>query len=230
MRTELGAHRRRLSFVVSEQLKIKRAQLYERSGSARFSTPALYDLDKEVAQRLPAMGTFLEIGANDGYSQSNTYYLERILGWRGILIEPVPYLYRMCRRHRTNSTCFHAACVADDSTSIEIVDRTLETVALGLAHREDESRRLAARPGHTTTVPAARLTDLIDRSPLDHITFMSVDVEGAELAVFDGLDWARHAPDWLLVETDQLDEVIAATPGMVLEAQLSFHDYLLRRE
>ena len=230
MRSDWRSQLRRLSFVTSELLKIARARLFEWCGSQRYSAPALYGLDRAVAERLPRSGTFLEIGANDGYSQSNTYYLERVLGWPGILIEPVPYLYRMCRQHRTNSTCFQAACLADDRTSIEIVDRTLETVALGLGGAQAESERLAVRGGRTRSVPAARISELIDRSPIDAITFMSIDVEGAELAVLGGLDWSRHAPDWLLVETDDIDAVLGIAPGYALEDKLTHHDYLLRRD
>jgi hypothetical protein len=59
---------------------------------------------------------------------------------------------------------------------------------------------------------------------------MSVDVEGAEFSVLAGLDWDRHHPDWLLVETDYPERLAGACPGMTMEAQLTFHDYLLRNE
>ena len=35
-------------------------------------------------------GTFLEFGARDGVEHSNTFTLEKVLGWRGILIEASP--------------------------------------------------------------------------------------------------------------------------------------------
>jgi hypothetical protein len=35
-------------------------------------------------------GTFVEIGALDGITFSNTFYFERCQGWRGILIEASP--------------------------------------------------------------------------------------------------------------------------------------------
>ena len=61
-------------------------------GSDRYSWPALNRLDRQAVGRLPRMGTFLEVGGNDGYSQSNTYYLEKHRAWHGILIEPLPSL------------------------------------------------------------------------------------------------------------------------------------------
>ena len=35
-------------------------------------------------------GTFVKIGGNDGLSTTNTYHLERCLGWQGLLIEGHP--------------------------------------------------------------------------------------------------------------------------------------------
>src|SRR4051812_36881077 len=45
---------------------------------------ALYDMDRKLAKYLDFRGgTFIEAGANDGIAQSNTYYLEKHLGWTG---------------------------------------------------------------------------------------------------------------------------------------------------
>ncbi len=61
--------------------------LYEAAGNPRFSRPALYDPDVKLARYLNFRdGIFVELGANDGFTQSNTYHLEKFLGWRGLLI------------------------------------------------------------------------------------------------------------------------------------------------
>jgi hypothetical protein len=49
------------------------------------------------------------------------------------------------------------------------------------------------------------------------------------VAVLGGLNWDRHAPGWMLVETDDIGAVLACSPVMALIEQFSFHDYLLRR-
>ena len=69
-----------------QRIRVAQARLFEAFGSKRYSSPGLRGLDQKVFQYLPTEpGVFLEIGANDGFSQSNTYYLERVLGWRGVL-------------------------------------------------------------------------------------------------------------------------------------------------
>src|SRR5687767_12961971 len=48
--------------------------------------------DIYVAHRLgsPRDGFFVEFGATNGVDLSNTHYLENVLGWNGILAEPLP--------------------------------------------------------------------------------------------------------------------------------------------
>ena len=38
-------------------------------------------------------GVFLEVGALDGETRSNTLYMERFLNWPGLLIEPAPLIF-----------------------------------------------------------------------------------------------------------------------------------------
>jgi FkbM family methyltransferase len=222
----------RIPVVLRRSVKIARARAAEVVNSERFSKPALNRLDDQMLSRLPATGTFLEIGANDGYSQSNTYYLERRRGWSGILIEPNPKLYRLCRRVRPRSQCFNFACVdTSDIKSITLATNSNDLMAVtrGLQDRDDESARISG--GTEITVPATLLSSLIDRSGESSIDFMSVDVEGAEAAVLGGLDLARHTPRWLLVETkypQKIDELLAG--HMTRVDQLSHHDYLWASE
>ncbi len=59
-----------------------------------------------------ARGVFVEMGALDGFDKSNTYALERCLGWDGVLIEAEAANFeRLSRRNpgRRNATMLHAA-------------------------------------------------------------------------------------------------------------------------
>ena len=48
-------------------------------------------------------GYFLDIGAHDGWGDSNTWYLEEKLGWSGICLEPGIQEYLQCKSLRKNS-------------------------------------------------------------------------------------------------------------------------------
>ncbi|MGQ0845817.1 MAG: FkbM family methyltransferase [Sporichthyaceae bacterium] len=211
-------------------VKILRAEGARRLGSERFSWPALHNLDRTMRARLPRTGVFLEIGANDGYSYSNTYYLEKHDGWRGILIEPLPSMFKLCRAHRRNSFCFNMACVGPyGPLEITLLDKGLMAVSLELIDKQNDARRLE-HGGRQIRVPTATMSDLIDRSGLGCPDFISVDVEGAELQVLEGLDLARHCPRFLLVETYSPAAVNDLLYGRMKEVdRLSHHDYLFER-
>ena len=54
----------------------------------------LNKLDKKVLKYLNYnRGFFVELGANDGISQSNTLHFEKYKNWKGILIEPIKFKY-----------------------------------------------------------------------------------------------------------------------------------------
>ena len=38
-------------------------------------------------------GVFVDIGAHNGISLSNSYFFEKELGWNGVCIEPMPEVY-----------------------------------------------------------------------------------------------------------------------------------------
>ncbi len=60
-------------------------------------------------------GYFVELGANDGVTQSNSLHFEKFRGWRGLLVEPTPHNFIKCRKNRAaRSAVFCAACVSFD--------------------------------------------------------------------------------------------------------------------
>jgi hypothetical protein len=76
---------------LTRKLKRKRFnQLIQiRSKFKKFS--GLNKIDKDLIKYIKYKnGFYIELGANDGISQSNTLFLEKYKNWSGILIEPNP--------------------------------------------------------------------------------------------------------------------------------------------
>jgi len=60
---------------------------------------SINNLDKKLLKYLNFKdGFYIECGANDGVNQSNTWYFEKNLNWRGILIEPNKQIFEELKK------------------------------------------------------------------------------------------------------------------------------------
>jgi FkbM family methyltransferase len=218
-------------------LKRHRRLLAERLGSDRYSHPALDELDRRLEAYLPAWpGTFVEAGANDGYRQSNTYYLERFKGWTGLLVEPVPTLAALARRDRPRSEVVNAALVASDypASMISVRSAGLVSSVEGTAGWANESLgEVLDGASHLVDVPARSLSSLLDEFEVHQVDFLCLDVEGYEEQVLAGLDLERHAPRVMLLESfsaaAQRRVEAWLTTRYVLAEQMTDRDWLYTR-
>ncbi len=186
----------------------RRRGLFEAFGSQRYSRPALHGMDTILGELLPADGgVFFEAGAHDGYTQSNTYYLERHRGFRGILVEAIPELHAKAQARRRNSHVVHAALVgpkqAGTTVTIQFGDLMSQLGDDG-AHAEGGLRN-AGREGYAVQVPGRTLSQVIDEAGAGVPDVLFLDIEGHELQALRGLDLTRHAPRLLVIEMLDLD-------------------------
>ena len=65
------------------------------------------DLDFFLKPSFRTAGFYVELGANDGITQSNSKRLELFFGWKGILIEPEPNNYSKLTRNRSKRNSFY---------------------------------------------------------------------------------------------------------------------------
>ena len=181
-------------------------------------------------------GVFIEAGAHDGWTGSNTYWLEASMGWRGILIEPVPGLCEACRKERPQAKIFNGALVAKDygKPTIEIecsglVSSVKESPML------DESREIAreyygAETRPTVLVPALTLDTCIKLSSFTQIDFLSLDVEGFEAQALLGVDLNKWRIPYLLIECNDEDAVRTVLgERYAIDRRIAPRDILFRR-
>ena len=92
-------------------------------------------------------GRFVEIGARDGIKNSFTLYLEKALGWKGLLIEPWPHLFYKCRKTRKQSQVLNVAVVDQwlKDSFIE-VRGTPPKASIKRTIRKESTERLAGKP------------------------------------------------------------------------------------
>lgn len=145
-------------------------------------------------------GTFVDVGAADALTSSQTYDLERA-GWSGVLIEPRPDCAEDLRRQR-RVPVFQVACSSPERAGTTM---TLH-LAGGHSSLNDEFVLAGLKPEGAITVAVRTLDDvLIEANITAPIDLVSIDVEGHEVDVLMGFDLQRWRPRLLVIEDHVLN-------------------------
>lgn len=160
---------------------------------------AVFKPDREVALvreffRDTPKGFFVEVGANDPKKDSQSFHLEEA-GWQGILVEPLPELASELRRVR-KARVFEVACSSPDRAG-----QTMTLHVAGPFSSFDPHLAVTGmRADRTVDVKVDTLDHVLALGGAKQIDLMSVDVEGHELEVLSGFDFARWQPRLILLE------------------------------
>ena len=183
-------------------------------------TPFLsqYGQDMVVAELLPQRnGTFLDIGAFDGMSFSNSFYLEKHLGWTGVCVEPNPVQFGRLQECRS-CHCEQAAVVARATDEMEFTILAGEGAMLSglcsVASGEKTSRieRMMAE-GRThmekVRVSCRTVPEILGNASLTKVDFISLDIEGGELEIVKALDFDEMGTSVIAVEANNNSRELA---------------------
>lgn len=141
---------------------------------------------------------YVEVGASHPFEDSLTAALSAE-GWRGILIEPDPASAEQLRAARPRDVVVAAAAHSRPGV-VAWVDQGER--GRGTVQAESAPVPEAAGLG-TVSVPAVRLTDLLCDVRPENIHFLSIDVEGHEQHVLQGLDLQQWRPWVVCVEATE---------------------------
>ncbi|KAI9033217.1 hypothetical protein DFJ74DRAFT_651220, partial [Hyaloraphidium curvatum] len=156
--------------------------------------------DNLFSKTLPAdyEGTFLEIGAVDGFGFSNTRFYEHYLNWRGLLFDAFPnsnlaYEAKKSGRPRSRyfamSICGLSPFWDGQKASIKFLNRSSgSAVATALEEGYSSSKFLDVwhpDPARRTTVSVGcmPMQSILEMTGILDIDLFSLDVEGGELMI-----------------------------------------------
>lgn len=159
-------------------------------------------------------GIFIDIGAYDGITFSNTYFLEKNLDWKGICIEPLPSIYKRLSESRT-CTCVNA-CISDFNgvadfmcvEGIEVLSGLVdgyEKDHLTRVNREVEEKSAIKK---IIKVKCLDFNTLVSSHDIAKIDYLSIDVEGNELRILKSIDFKCFNIRMLSVENNGHSNVI----------------------
>ncbi|MDN3506587.1 MAG: FkbM family methyltransferase [Simkaniaceae bacterium] len=162
-------------------------------------------------------GVFVDIGANDGVTYSNTLFFENDLGWTGICIEPLPEVFVQLERNRT-CKCIEG-CIGPNNTKApflhvqgpsEMLSGLVENYVPEHLQRIEEEIDLYGGGKEEILVDSYNLNGLLFAEGIDHVDFLSLDTEGGELQILQSIDFDQVQIDVITVENNYADPEFAA--------------------
>jgi FkbM family methyltransferase len=195
-------------------------KLRERGYASQFGQDVV--LDAILRGLGVSRGFFVDVGAHDGTTGSNTVFFERGGGWEGICIEPLPGPFEKLKANRSALALNCAIGEREgnaDFISVKGYAEMLSGLELELDRRhrariEDEVARHGGNR-ETARVAVRRLDGILADHDVRRIDLLSVDVEGAELAVLRSFDFSAVAVLSLTIENNYDDDRVARYLGEV---------------
>lgn len=147
-------------------------------------------------------GYFVEFGATNGLTMSNTHVLEHHHGWKGILAEPNPDYHERLGRER-NCLISHKCVYSETGKTLDFI-----VTEKGLYSRiaeinpQDHIGAGGLRDAHRTIpVETISLEGLLDehKAPAE-IDYMSVDTEGSEYEILRNFNFEKRRIKTLTIE------------------------------
>jgi FkbM family methyltransferase len=173
-------------------------------------------------------GFFVELGAGDGRTHSNTLTLERDYRWRGLLIEANPHYAELIRMRRA------AQCV---TACIDQVEGEANFLSLGYLSGiigEDTDHSTAMRPSVVMARSPQRTATRTLASVLEEVAapnqidYLSLDVEGAEYRVLRDFPFDRYRFSSMTIErpSQELHDLLSAAGYILVRARFFDGFYL----
>lgn len=159
-------------------------------------------------------GTYLEMGALNGKSLSNTYILKKSeLNWTGVLVEGNPYIWDHLRKYRPDEIAIVPSAICREITTVHYlggIRRQSNFAGIWEFMAEEEKQKFwkGYTINDTIAVSCKPLSSVLEQTVGDHFhfDFYSLDVEGAELQVLESVDFTKVSFGVLNIEAQAENE------------------------
>lgn len=177
---------------------------FSQKGQEKFLLEYIFQFKKLGFKR---DGYFIDLACADGVNLSNTFTLEKFLGWNGILIDANPKYEKAILKNRKSK--YVQACVtnkSDDIINFRVDNGMLSGIVGDEYDNNTKVRGNELKNAEILELRTKTLTSILDDNAAPKIIdFMSLDIEGAEMTAILGLDFAKYNITTLCIEAPNLD-------------------------
>lgn len=195
-------------------------------------------LNKEIFKN-KTNGVFVDIGAYDGVTASNTAFFEKSLGWTGVCVEPLSTVYKKLTQNRS-CVCV-AGAIAATSGRREFAQvygpNQLERLSgfVNTFYRENwekiNRQDMHGAGFRYIMVPTYTIQELCKKYGLTHIDYLSISTSGSEEEIIKSIDFSTIAISVISVDNPYGNIVIKSyllSKGYKLAQRLSAADIYVK--
>lgn len=141
---------------------------------------------------------FIDVGAN--FPDTSISTVLEMKGWKGIVIEPQPECIRVLKKYRKCKIVQYAcSSKKNQNKSLKLwVAGPQSSLKLEFISPKD-------RPNKFIYVKVTTLNKILSKNNIKKIDLLSIDTEGTEIDVLDGLNFKRYSPRLILIEDHARD-------------------------
>lgn len=183
-------------------------------------------------------GFFVDIGAHDGISLSNSYFFETARKFKGLCIEPNPMVFEKLKHNRKCDLLNR--CIGELEKEVKFL--AIEGYAEMLSGIIDKyhPNHLKRIESYINELGGVKKEIIVQAIPLQNIEillmanidYMSIDTEGNEFDILQSIDFNRIHINSLSIENNYHDkkiEVLMSSSGFIKVYRLGDDDIYLHR-
>lgn len=183
-------------------------------------------------------GTFVDIGAHDGITGSNTFFFEK-LGWNGICFEPMPKAFKMLSKNRTCIKSQKAIADFRGEADFLAIDGYSEQLSglMGNYSPEhvDRIHKEVTEMNQEFETIKVQCALFDDEVPIftRAIDILSLDTEGSESSILRSIDFKKWNIRFMIVEFNHTDTSLISyldSQGYDFETQLGVDIIFKKRD
>ncbi|MGA7490758.1 MAG: FkbM family methyltransferase [Xanthobacteraceae bacterium] len=144
-------------------------------------------------------GFYIDIGSGHPV-YDNTSFAFYLRGWRGVTVEPNPWLARLTRAVRPRDRHVEALVGAQSGEAPFYLVEELHGLSTMIEAHARGAQAHFGKAAQAIVVPVTTLRLLCERHAPPVFDFLKVDVEGAEQDVLRNGDWQNYRPKVVVVE------------------------------
>jgi FkbM family methyltransferase len=155
-------------------------------------------------------GVFIDIGAHDGVTGSNSCFFEREFDWSGLCVEPLTSAFNKLVQNRKKSININGCVYKTSGENTFVTVTGYSEMLSGLEdsydprHFERIQREINQNGGTIvkSKIICYTFNELLEKYNIKHVDFCSIDTEGSELDILKSIDIAKFDITFFSIENN----------------------------